>query len=217
MKRIIFLVLAGTILVCGCKKNKDEVTEGTGRVYGTITDISTGKPIQGAVVECNGDTVITGENGQYEFAGVATGWCTVTVTAFNEVGCRSQYQKIVVILKNKSTQCDVQVEIYKGMFVIMNNNWGEIDNLSFENDETTYSFYIVDECALLEWKITTSAAWISEISKTSGKLPNNEGSGVEEISITIDRDKLSIGENTATILISTSLGNKELLVYAYKN
>ncbi|MDR2835037.1 MAG: carboxypeptidase-like regulatory domain-containing protein, partial [Bacteroidales bacterium] len=64
MRKIIYLVLAATLVFSGCKK--DELSGG---IYGVITDKATGEPIRNAGVQLNplGTKTVTGSEGQYEF------------------------------------------------------------------------------------------------------------------------------------------------------
>jgi len=208
MKRTLLLIAALLFFSC------TETIEKTGGIYGVITDKATGEPVRSAGVQLNtGNKTITGSEGQYEFAELKAGEYTLLVT---KTGYTDLVGYKINVEAGKTVKGDVQIEKLPAALRIVNDNREDIDKLDFGNAESdiTRSFNIFnDSPASLEWEITKTAAWISNISKTNGNL--NAGM-TQGIIITINRDALSDGQNTTTVHVTSDNGNKALTVTASK-
>ena len=213
MKRVFYLIAALALLSgCADKPNKDEQPGG---IYGVITDAAiTGEPIRGASVQLStGEQKTTGSDGQYEFSGLKAGDYTLQVTM---PGYKPLTNHKITVEPGKNASGDVQLEKLPPSLRVVNNNNSEqdISELDFGADaaDITRSFSIFnDGPEALEWDITVTAAWISGVSRTSGRL---DAGRTQTLVVTIDREKLSGGENTTTIHVTSDNGSKDLTVKA---
>lgn len=97
---------------------------------------------------------------------------------------------------------------------IVDENGKDISVLDFgdENTDVSRLFSIVNDSeSVLSWQITFTADWIDTVSKMSGVLP--EG-GTQGVVVLINRDALPQGESTATMYITSNIGNKQLTIKA---
>ena len=96
-------------------------------------------------------------------------------------------------------------------------NSQEISTLDFGSaiDDVARSFSLFnDGTESLEWQITVTADWIKSVSKIEGVL---SAGATQSLIVTIDRDKLNIGENKTTVHITSNSGSKQLIVTATNN
>ncbi|GHT13896.1 hypothetical protein AGMMS4956_10810 [Bacteroidia bacterium] len=209
MKNILYFAVAAALVFCGCKK---EVKTATGSIYGVIADKATGEPVKSAGVELQpiGSKTVTGSEGQYEFANLAAGDYTLSVT---KTGYADLLNYAIKVEAGKINKGDVQIEVLPPSLRVVDNNRQDIDLLDFGSaeDDITRGFNIFnDGVDPLEWEIITTSDWITELSKTSGTLQPGKTQG---IIVTIDRDKLS-GERTTTVHVTSDNGSKQIMVKA---
>ena len=83
----------------GCAKDEEDVT---GSIYGIVSDAATGEPVSSANVSLSpsGKSVVTGNDGRYEFPGLTPGQYTVQVTK-NEY--ESNTKQITVVAGEQAT------------------------------------------------------------------------------------------------------------------
>jgi hypothetical protein len=212
MKRILVVTLVGlsVVLLTTCKKDKEEQP---GSIYGVITDKATGEPIRSAGVELqpNGTKTVTGSEGQFEFTEQKVGDYTLKVT---KTGYAELLDYKVKVESGKTTKVDVQITKLPSALRVVDGNGKDINVLDFggETSVITRSFSIFnDSPESLEWLITKNCEWITELSKTTGTLQAGKQTPV---SLTIDRAKLSGGDNTYILSITSDNGSKELIVTA---
>jgi hypothetical protein len=209
MKKIIYLVLAAT-LICGCAKDN---TDSPGSISGVVTDKATGEPIRSAGVQLNplGTKAITGNEGQYEFTELSAGdyYINVTKTGYIDI---ADYQ--IYVNAGQNNRGDIQLEKLPPSLRVVDNNKLDIEILDFGDAaaDITRSFNIFNDGPIsLEWQLTETSEWITDVSKPDGKL--NAGA-TQAVIITIDRDKLAGGDNTTTIHVTSDNGSKQLTVKA---
>jgi hypothetical protein len=214
MKKLILTitVVASVLAVWyGCKKEEKELP---GSIYGVITDKATGEPVRAAGVQLSsGETTVTGNEGQYEFAELEAKKYSITV---NKTGYTTLTNFEITVEAGKTVKGDVQIEKLPAALRIVNDSRTDIDKVDFGNalSDITRSFNIFnDSPEPFEWEITTTALWISSISKTNGILNAGKTQG---IIITIDRDSLIDGQNITTIHVTSDNGNKAITVIAIK-
>lgn len=213
MKKIIylFIFLSSIILWHACKQEEENLP---GTIYGVVTDKATGEPVKSAGVELGpvGLKTITGTEGQFEFTELVPGNYTLLVT---KTGYADYASNSIEVKPAQTAQGDVQLEKLPAALKIVNDKGLEIDELDFGAEESvlTRSFGIFnDSPESLEWLITENCEWITSISKVTGTLlPGKQ----QPVSITIDREKLSGGENTYILNITSDNGNKELIIKVY--
>lgn len=210
-KLILTITVAASVLAVwyGCKKDEPELP---GSIYGVITDKATGEPVRAAGVQLsNGETTVTGNEGQYEFAELKAEKYSITV---NKTGYTSLVNFEITVEAGKTVKGDVQIEKLPAALNIVDGNAQNIDTLDFGGEESVVSrsFNIFnDSPEILEWVIANNCPWISSVSKTDGTLA---ASKQQPVVITIDRKKLGAGNNSYVLNISSDNGTKELTITA---
>lgn len=197
------LVLAALVLY-SCK---DELAqELTGSILGTVADATTGEPVPTVNVslEPGGKSAITGSDGNYLFSELEPGSYTV---AISKQGYTSD-SKVIKVEPEKSANGDFLIERIPAVVTV------DRDTLDFGDgtDVNSLSFNIVNSgYEDLEWKIEYDCDWIKEIRDSSGTLPYGK---TQSIVVFIDRELLSPGENTTTVVVRSSNGSSDLVVKA---
>lgn len=221
--------LAALLLVCctmlGCGKEDNPSgggsDSGTGSIYGCVTDFATGEPVKNANVQLrpSGETTLTGYDGHYEFIDVPCGTYSIKVTKDGYSDLIDDYD--IVVKNGKQTKRDVQIQKQpSSLHIYDNENQNqEISELNFGADEgvTQKTFNIFNSGSQsLQYVITIQAEWVSI---DEDQIIGTIGIGVTfPIIVTIDRAKLADGNNTTTLLITSSAdGGKELTVKARKS
>ncbi len=158
-----------------------------------------------------GTKTVTGNEGQYEFTELKAGNYTLQVT---KTGYSDLSSYAITVSAGRTNKGDVQIEKLPPSLRITDNDKQNIDRLDFGGAEAdvTRSFNIFnDGPESLEWQITKACVWITNISKGSGTL---KAGATQAIIVTIDREKLTSGENTTTIHVTSDNGSKQLTVCA---
>lgn len=214
MKKIIYL-LVGIVLFGGLYYSCAP-EELPGSIYGTVVDKATGEPIKSAGVELSpsGLKTVTGSEGQFEFTELDPGKYTLLIT---KTGYIDGVSHTIEVKPGQQAKGDVQIEKLPPALKVVDDNRQEISILDFGSaeDDVARSFSIFnDGTESLEWELTATADWIKSVSKTTGTL---SAGATQAIIITIDRAKLSSGENKTTVHITSNSGNKQLVVTATNN
>ena len=214
MKKSFYLLL-GLLLVCGIYQ-ACAPEDLPGSIYGTVVDKATGEPIKSAGVELSptGLKTVTGSEGQFEFANLTPGSYTLLIT---KTGYLDYASSVITVLSAQQAKGDVQIEKLPPALKVVDDNRQEISTLDFGSAEADVarSFSLFnDGTESLEWQITTTAEWIKSVSKIEGVL---SAGATQSLIVTIDRVKLSSGENTTTVHITSNSGNKQLVVTATNN
>ncbi len=214
MKKYLYLLL-GLLLVCGIYQacTPEDLP---GSIYGTVVDKATGEPIKSAGVELSpsGLKTVTGSEGQFEFTELDPGKYTLLVT---KTGYMDGVSHTIEVKPGQEAKGDVQIEKLPPALKVVNDNREEISILDFGSaeDDVARSFSVFnDGTETLEWELTATADWIKSVSKTTGAL---SAGATQAIIITIDRAKLSSGENKTTVHITSNSGNKQLVITATNN
>ena len=131
MKRIIALCLFCTTVIAfiGCAKDEEDVT---GSIYGIVTDAATGEPVSSANVSLSpsGKSIVTGNDGRYEFSGLTPGQYTVQVT-------KNEYEsntKQITVVAGEQASGDITLQQASSQLKLTNNslNFGKFwSTLSF--------------------------------------------------------------------------------------
>ena len=211
MKKSFYLLL-GLLLVCGIYQ-ACAPEELPGSIYGTVVDKATGEPIKSAGVELSpsGLKTVTGSEGQFEFTELDPGKYTLIIT---KTGYMDGVSHTIEVKPGQQAKGDVQIEKLPPALKVVNDNREEISTLDFGSaeDDVARSFSLFnDGTESLEWQITTTAEWIKSVSKIEGVL---SAGATQSLIITIDRTKLSSGENKTTVHITSNNGSKQLVVIA---
>ena len=212
MKKIIylFIFLSSIILWHACKQEEENLP---GTIYGVVTDKATGEPVKSAGVELSpvGLKTITGTEGQFEFTELVPGNYTLLVT---KTGYADYASNSIEVKPGQTAQSDIQMELLPPALKVVDDNRNEISELDFGEAESDVarSFNLFnDGVETLEWQITKTAEWITQISKTEGEL---KAGATQSLIVTIDRSKLTTGVNSTTIHITSNNGSKQLRVVA---
>ena len=214
MKKIIYL-LVGIILFGGLYYSCAP-EELPGSIYGTVMDKATGEPIKSAGVELSpsGLKTVTGSEGQFEFTELDPGKYTLIIT---KTGYVDGVSGTIEVKPGQQAKGDVQIEKLPPALKVVNDNREEISTLDFGSaeDDVARSFSIFnDGTESLEWELIATADWIKSVSKTSGTL---SAGATQSLIVTIDREKLNIGDNKTTVHITSNSGSKQLVVTATNN
>ncbi|MBO6025669.1 MAG: virulence RhuM family protein [Bacteroidales bacterium] len=216
MKTKCFFRIAALLVLCcvmiGCGKDNKP-----GSIVGTVTDYSSGEPVAKANVQLRpgGETTLTGSDGMYEFLDVAAGSYFITVSKAEYTDLIDDY--VIEVKDGKMVRRDVQIQKRPATMHIYDNESQELSELDFGSDGgvTQKSFSIFNGgTQAINFTITKTANWISNISQTSGTI----GMGVTcTIVVTINREMLASGDNITTLLVTASEGgSKELTIKAKK-
>lgn len=215
MKKHITIIALFTIilLMAGCKK-KDSATA-PGSIYGTVIDKASQASISGAGVELmpKGLKTVTGYDGTFQFTQIDPGDYNLFIT---KTGYKDLKSSTITVKPGETAPGDVQIEKLPASLQIMDNNGNIIPELDFGGDEGIVSktFIIVNRGTMtLNFTINKYVAWIESITPSSGTIPVNRDC---PIILKIDREKLSDGLNTTSIIITSEDGGVELPVKARK-
>ncbi len=211
MKKSFYLLL-GLLLICGIYQ-ACAPEDLPGSIYGTVVDKATGEPIKSAGVELSpsGLKTVTGSEGQFEFTELNSGKYTLLIT---KTGYMDGVSHTIEVKPGQQAKGDVQIEKLPPALKVVDDNRQEISTLNFGSAEADVarSFSLFnDGTESLEWQITTTAEWIKSVSKIEGVL---SAGATQSLIVTIDRVKLSSGENTTTMHITSNNGSKQLTITA---
>lgn len=209
------MLMTAILFTVGCKKEKSESKKGS--IYGMVTDYATGEPVGSASVQLrpSGETTLTGADGMYEFLDVDAGSYSITVSKNEYTDLIDDY--VIELKDGKRMRRDVQIKKKPSYIFLYNYENQEISVIDFGSDNgvTQKSFNLYNGgTKKYNFNILNTANWLS-VDKTSGFI---EVGATKTVVITIDRSKLSSGDNTTTLLITAEEGgSKELTVKAQKS
>lgn len=167
------IIILNLLTLFSCSKDSEEHIEmGKGVVYGYIIDGNSNEPIQGANVKLypGGKSVVTGQDGRYEFAELTTGGYIVQ---YSKQGYLSSVSSPVIASKNSSVQNDVS--LYKGescleLFL------GELD---FGNSSSAKTFVISNKgTKSIQWHLYSDYHSFLSFDITEGTLEPSESVAV---------------------------------------
>ena len=209
-RRILPIIILLVFVWQACEKEEENLP---GTIYGVVTDKATGEPVKSAGVELSpmGLKTITGTEGQFEFTELVPGNYTLLVT---KTGYADYASNSIEVKPGQTAQSDIQMELLPPALKVVDDNRKEISELDFGEAESDVarSFNLFnDGVETLEWQITKTAEWITQISKTEGEL---KAGATQSLIVTIDRSKLTTGVNSTTIHITSNNGSKQLRVVA---
>lgn len=202
--RNIYILLFIIPLLCACGDVVENET--TGRIVGSVSDNTTGEPVSVVNVMLNpgGASTVTGDNGSFSFTNLVPGEYTITI--YKE-GYNSNVSSCLVE-EGVPTQVHLLIERIPAEITT------DKEILDFGNNAgiTSLSFNIVNRSYQdLIWYADHSCDWITEVRPSKGTLPFGK---TEAITIVIDRDKLSGGENETILVVKSSNGSCQIIVKA---
>ena len=192
MKKQLFLLLLILPLFLGCSKDEVDVM---GDVYGKIIDSETGNPIYGAeiILKPGNRTVVSGNDGAYEFVELEAGQYNISVTA-SDYDFNSRY---VEVLPGERVACDILMtkssEIYDLEITPEVLDFGTVlteKSLKIKNIGTTPT----------DWSLNlgSNRMWLS----ADPEMGNIAGGKTQTITFSIDRSLISSEKNVTAHLIA---------------
>lgn len=210
MKRYHLLKVAAMLVLCcamfGCGKESK-----LGSIYGTVTDFSTGDPIDNANVRLNplGETTLTGYDGTFQFNDVHNGTYSLSLSKNGYVDLEDDY--VIEIGNGNSVHRDVQLK--HGVVVTVNGL--EIDTLDFGSDINfnRMSFLVTNNTmTFIRVDLGSSSNWIGIwIPGSDTGIYSNQGKSFE---IEIKRSLLHVGNNIGYVYINAGSFSKTLVIKA---
>lgn len=207
-----FIKSAALLLLClalfSCGKEK------LGKIYGTVTDFSSGEPIANANVRLNprGETTLTGSDGTFQFNDVADGTNSLSISRNGYLDLDDNY--VIDVENGNSVQRDVSLRSQQQTFRITINGT-ETDTIDFGKDPSfdRINFTIENNGTVaIDVNIRESVNWLSYYSTNSNNHiePNDGITPYAKVS----RSFLDVGENIGYIYISSGTLTKTLVVKA---
>lgn len=159
--------------------------------------------------------VTTKSDGYFEFKDLEVGDYSL---AASKTGYKDYIDENTVSVKSlEIISRDVVMERLQVSLVLVDDEGDEMNELDFGNLNTDVkrSFNIMNNGeATLSYKIDNTASWIVDVTESESVL---QPDSLTKVEVTIDRDKLSIGENTASLRITSDEIEMALSVKAYKS
>lgn len=218
MKRFILLLLISLGLITFNQSCKEPPVEAEpGAINGFVKDKDSGEPIENVEVLLMPVEIIvtTKSDGYFEFKDLEVGDYSL---AASKTGYKDYIDENTVSVKSlEIISRDVVMERLQVSLVLVDDEGDEMSELDFGNLNTDVkrSFNILNNGeATLNYKIDNTASWVVDVTESEGVL---QADSLTKVEVTIDRDKLSIGENTASLRITSDEIEMVLSVKAYKS
>ena len=218
MKRFILLLLISLGLITFNQSCKEPPVEAEpGAINGFVKDKDSGEPIENVeVLLMPIDKIVTTKSdGYFEFKDLEVGDYSL---AASKTGYKDYIDENTVSVKSlEIISRDVVMERLQVSLVLVDDEGDEMSELDFGNLNTDVirSFNILNNGeATLSYKIDNTASWVVDVKESEGVL---QADSLTKVEVTIDRDKLSIGENTASLRITSDEIEMALSVKAYKS
>ena len=216
MKRILSLLLVSMTLIVFNQSCKKPVEEQKGAINGYVTDKATGDYVENATVLLKpvNKTATTKSDGYFEFLELELGDYSLSAS---KDGYRDYEDNQTISVKDSDAiSRDIEMEKLVSSMKVVDDDGDEISELNFGNlaDDISRTFYILNDGEIpVNYQIEMTSSWIN-IDATEGML---QPDSLERIVVTIDREKLSAGENLATVNVVSGDNSVELIVKAYKS
>lgn len=204
-------LLALTLVWHSCTLDA-EIT--TGGIYGTVTDYATGEPISNANVKLksSGETTLTGSDGTYEFRDLKPDNYSLSLSKAEYADLDDDY--VITVEAGKKAKRDVQMSKQVASLKITDMQGNDITMLDFGTDKsvTSKAFNIYNNGTLnITCQLFYNCDWIDTIVAMGTTI---EPSQTRTVTVIIDRDKLSAGENRSILHIISANGSNELKILA---
>jgi hypothetical protein len=219
MKTNHLIKFTALMMVCcmlfGCKPENE--MEKLGTIYGTVTDFSSGEPINNANVRLNprGETTLTGSDGTFQFNDLQAGSYSLSLSKNGYVDLDDDY--VIEIENGNSVKRDVHLQKELSSLKIVDNDGNPVSELDFGIEEgmTQKTFSIFNDGNIsLDYTITKTSDWIVEVVPSTGTVSIGD---TKPVYVIINRERLADGENHSNLLITTpNAGGVELVVKATK-
>lgn len=202
IRKIIYLV--ATVIACSCSSDEIGMETGQGRIYGYVIDASTNEPVQGAAITLypGGETVISGQDGIYEFTKLQEGGYILQVSR------DEYYSNVSSITIAQSENVNLDMHIKKGtpcLDILM----GELNFGDVSSSKVFVISNISDDD--ITWNLFSDYLNMLSIDKTTGTLAPGENVAVN---VSLNR---GINMDNSSFPIYVRSGNDELGVIATIN
>lgn len=216
MKRILSLLLVSMTLIVFNQSCKKPVEEQKGAINGYVTDKATGDYVENATVLLMpvNKTATTKSDGYFEFVELKLG--DYSISASRDGYKDYEDDQTISVKDSDAISHDIEMEKLVSSMKVVDDDGDEISELNFGNltDDISRTFYILNDGEIpVNYQIEITSSWIN-IDATEGML---QPDSLERIVVTIDREKLSAGENLATVNVVSGDISVELIVKAYKS
>ncbi len=216
MKRILSLLLVSMTLIVFNQSCKKPVEEQKGAINGYVTDKATGDYVENATVLLMpvNKTATTKSDGYFEFVELELG--DYSISASRDGYKDYEDDQTISVKDSDAISRDIEMEKLVSSMKVVDDDGDEISELNFGNltDDISRTFYILNDGEIpVNYQIEITSSWIN-IDATEGML---QPDSLERIVVIIDREKLSAGENIATVNVVSGDISVELIVKAYKS
>lgn len=216
MKRILSLLLVSMTLIVFNQSCKKPVEEQKGAINGYVTDKATGDYVENATVLLKpvNKTATTKSDGYFEFVELKLG--DYSISASRDGYKDYEDDQTISVKDSDAISRDIEMEKLVSSMKVVDDDGDEISELNFGNltDDISRTFYILNDGEIpVNYQIEITSSWIN-IDATEGML---QPDSLERIVVIIDREKLSAGENIATVNVVSGDISVELIVKAYKS
>ena len=216
MKRILSLLLVSMTLIVFNQSCKKPVEEQKGAINGYVTDKATGDYVENATVLLMpvNKTATTKSDGYFEFVELELG--DYSISASRDGYKDYDDNRTISVKDSGAISRDIEMEKLVSSMKVVDDDGDEISELNFGNlaDDISRTFYILNDGEIpVNYQIEITSSWIN-IDATEGML---QPDSLERIVVIIDREKLSAGENLATVNVVSGDNSIELIVKAYKS
>lgn len=216
MKRILSLLLVSMTLIVFNQSCKKPVEEQKGAINGYVTDKATGDYVENATVLLKpvNKTATTKSDGYFEFVELKLG--DYSISASKDGYKDYEDDQTISVKDSDAISHDIEMEKLVSSMKVVDDDGDEISELNFGNltDDISRTFYILNDGEIpVNYQIEITSSWIN-IDATEGML---QPDSLERIVVIIDREKLSAGENLATVNVVSGDNSVALIVKAYKS
>ena len=182
-----------------------------GMIEGVVTAKDTDKPVVSASVTLQPTNMQTETDsaGSFKLSDMEPGNYKLQVTC---VGYSSYTSEEIKVAAGKTVRHNVKLEAVQSDLQILDIHGEVIEDLNIGN--STHGVFLLKNTgkAIVEWRISVEADWLTLGDKRSGSLQPGD---VEIIEMTIvDLEKLEDGDNTTTVYVTSHDNSKQLKVTA---
>ena len=215
MKRILSLLLISMSLIVFNQSCKKPVEEQKGAINGYVTDKATGDPIENATVLLKPVNKIatTKSDGYFEFVGLELG--NYSLSASRDGYKDYEDNQNISVNSSDAISRDIEMEKLVSSMKVVDDDGNDIDELNFGSlaNDISRTFNIFNDGEIpVNYQIEKTSSWIVNVVPADGLL---QPDSLNKIEVTIDREKLSLGENLSTIKVVSDVMTFELTVKAY--
>lgn len=214
---IVVIVLSSMALGCESESPSDN-DDTRGSIYGQVTDFATGEPIQYVNVQLrpSGETTLTGKDGTFEFISLLPGRYSLSLSKAEYLDIDDDY--IIELTSDKlSISRDIQMKKQVASLSITDTDGNDISILDFGYEESVFSksFNIFNNGTIsIACQLIYTCSWIVSVTTPPNTIYPGQ---TANITVIIDRDKLSAGENSTYLHVTSNNGSKDLQITAIGN